>query len=274
MAHRRMDPLFKGDDLPGKSWLSDVEPLSGDNQERDPEAASWYYCTEKGSFGPVTREHLVALARAGHFGAEDMVWAPHARAWVQAKSVYGLFDGDLQGVPEDAGAPSSPPLGLPGGSVSYGDYSELDSKAGAAFFDSLILALLCIPACCCLTVSTDFFTPPMRGVHFTGFTVLEALMFLRTFAAFLLIWILPAWLYYASFESSRWQATLGKRWQGVIVTDYRGHRITFGRATLRFFASLLSRLILYLGYALPDSTGRERTLHDRIAGTVVVNGRR
>ena len=45
-----------------------------------------------------------------------------------------------------------------------------------------------------------------------------------------------SWLYWALCESSAWQATLGKKALGIIVTDLEGRRISFGRASGRFWA--------------------------------------
>jgi uncharacterized RDD family membrane protein YckC len=49
-----------------------------------------------------------------------------------------------------------------------------------------------------------------------------------------------------------------------------GQRISFGRATGRFFAKFLSALILLIGYIMAAFTERKRALHDMIADTVVV----
>lgn len=76
-------------------------------------------------------------------------------------------------------------------------------------------------------------------------------------------------LYCALLESSRWQATVGKRALGIRVTSHRGERIGFGRAAARFAAKLLSGLTLCLGYLLFFVTKRRQTLHDLIAGTLV-----
>jgi len=46
-------------------------------------------------------------------------------------------------------------------------------------------------------------------------------------------WIALAPVYYAGFESSRRQATFGKRAIGIKVTDLAGGRIGFGRALTR-----------------------------------------
>ncbi|WP_347158115.1 RDD family protein [Pontibacter chitinilyticus] len=84
-----------------------------------------------------------------------------------------------------------------------------------------------------------------------------------------LVNIIVGWLYYASFESSRYQATPGKQLMGIFVTDEAGNRISFLRATGRFFAKLLSGLILLLGYVMAAYTERRQALHDKLAGTLV-----
>jgi uncharacterized RDD family membrane protein YckC len=78
------------------------------------------------------------------------------------------------------------------------------------------------------------------------------------------------WLYYALLESSAWQATIGKKALGLTVTDLEGRRIGFGRATGRFFAKILSTLILFIGFFMIGFTGKKQGLHDIIAGTLVL----
>jgi uncharacterized RDD family membrane protein YckC len=78
------------------------------------------------------------------------------------------------------------------------------------------------------------------------------------------------WLYRAVMESSSAQATLGKMALGIIVTDYEGNRISFGRATGRLLAKILSGLILLIGYIMAGFTEKKQALHDMIAGTLVV----
>jgi uncharacterized RDD family membrane protein YckC len=78
------------------------------------------------------------------------------------------------------------------------------------------------------------------------------------------------WLYYALFESSVWQATLGKKALGLEVTDMQGARINFARATGRFFAKFLSGIIVLIGFFMIGFTERKQGLHDIIAGTLVI----
>jgi uncharacterized RDD family membrane protein YckC len=80
------------------------------------------------------------------------------------------------------------------------------------------------------------------------------------------------WLYYALMESSAKQATLGKMALGIMVTDLEGRRIGFGKATGRYFAKILSALILLIGFIMVAFTARKQGLHDILAGTLVVKG--
>lgn len=79
-----------------------------------------------------------------------------------------------------------------------------------------------------------------------------------------------SWLYYALMESSSKQATLGKMALGLVVTDMNGHRLTFGRATGRFFAKILSGMVCLIGYIMAGFTERRQALHDLMASTLVI----
>jgi uncharacterized RDD family membrane protein YckC len=89
----------------------------------------------------------------------------------------------------------------------------------------------------------------------------------------LAITILAMWLYNALMESSAKQATLGKMALGIVVVDLGGKRISFARATGRFFSKFLISSILLIGYILAAFTEKKQALHDLIAGTLVVNRR-
>jgi uncharacterized RDD family membrane protein YckC len=88
-----------------------------------------------------------------------------------------------------------------------------------------------------------------------------------------LIGLVGSWLYSALLESSSYQATPGKMALGLVVTDEMGQRISFGRATGRYFAKILSSLILLIGFFMVGWTARKQGLHDMIAGTLVYKAR-
>ncbi|MGC4090180.1 MAG: RDD family protein [Polyangiaceae bacterium] len=82
-----------------------------------------------------------------------------------------------------------------------------------------------------------------------------------------------SWLYFAIMESSPRQATVGKLALGLAVTDENGRRIGFGRATGRYFAKIISSIILLIGFMMVGWTARKQGLHDLIAGTLVYKSR-
>ena len=83
--------------------------------------------------------------------------------------------------------------------------------------------------------------------------------------------VLAQWLYYAYLESGEKQATWGKQILGLYVTDLAGNRITFGRASGRFFAKMITGLIpLGIGYIMAGLTERKQALHDMIASCLVL----
>ncbi len=79
-----------------------------------------------------------------------------------------------------------------------------------------------------------------------------------------------AWAYFSGMESSPLQATIGKLAVGLYVTDLQGQRISFSKATGRYFAKILSGLILSIGYIMAGFTERKQALHDIMAGCLVM----
>jgi uncharacterized RDD family membrane protein YckC len=98
----------------------------------------------------------------------------------------------------------------------------------------------------------------------------ELIPLMGMFFKVILIRTILQWLYFALMESSAWQATLGKKTLGLEVTDLAGGRITFGRATGRYFAKFISALILWIGFIMAGFTEKKQALHDMIAGTLVI----
>jgi uncharacterized RDD family membrane protein YckC len=120
-------------------------------------------------------------------------------------------------------------------------YASFWERFGAAFLDGLILMI-----------------PSL------------ALQYLLGRGQSFLINIVLGWLYSALQESGPNQATLGKKALGLKVTSLTGDRISFGQATGRFFGKYVSAIILFIGYLMMIWDDRKQTLHDKMAGTLVV----
>jgi len=96
------------------------------------------------------------------------------------------------------------------------------------------------------------------------------LAFIAAYMAAILLIVVLQWLYYALMESSSRQATLGKLALGIVVTDLNGQRISFGRATGRYFGKIVSGMILTIGYIMAGFTEKKQALHDIMASCLVV----
>jgi uncharacterized RDD family membrane protein YckC len=95
--------------------------------------------------------------------------------------------------------------------------------------------------------------------------------FIMMFWLAILLFVGAQWLYFAGMESSERQATFGKSAMSLRVTNSEGRRLSFGHATGRFFAKIVSGLIPFaIGYIMAGFTARKQALHDLIAGTLVL----
>ncbi|MGF1448864.1 MAG: RDD family protein [Opitutales bacterium] len=86
-----------------------------------------------------------------------------------------------------------------------------------------------------------------------------------------LLGLLVAALYFILMQGNpKTQATLGKMVVGVRVITEDGGNVSYARATGRYFATILSAIILLVGYIMAAFDEEKRALHDRLAGTRVV----
>jgi uncharacterized RDD family membrane protein YckC len=83
-------------------------------------------------------------------------------------------------------------------------------------------------------------------------------------AGFGVDWVFDAWM-----VSSRRQATPGKWIAGIMVTDVKGARLSFARASGRRVAKLLSYYSV-VGLFLPLMTRKHQSIHDFIVKSVVI----
>jgi len=87
---------------------------------------------------------------------------------------------------------------------------------------------------------------------------------------YILFPVAALWLYNTLFERSSMQGSLGKALLGIKVTDKRGDRLSFVKASVRSLCKLVLAPISIVGFLLVFFTKRRQALHDVLAGTVVV----
>ena len=80
-----------------------------------------------------------------------------------------------------------------------------------------------------------------------------------------------SWVSTSKSGGASWQARLGKKGRGGGATDLNAGGMTFGRATGRQFAKIITGLIpLGVGFMLAGLTERRQALHDMIASCLVL----
>jgi uncharacterized RDD family membrane protein YckC len=154
--------------------------------------------------------------------------------------------------------PTTVSYAVPVASVRYGGFWI---RFVAAFIDGILVQVVVFPVAAVLGgmigLAGGAVDMPGIGIHIVRFIIGGT------------IWLLGSWIYEAAMESSSKQATVGKMVLGLKVTDLEGRRISFARATGRYFAKYVSNLTLLIGYIMAGFTERKQALHDMIAGTLV-----
>ena len=194
-------------------------------------------------------------------GQAFAVAAAVARAPMMSSSVAAPLVGGMAAVPAYAGYAAVPRV----------EYAGFWLRFLALLIDNAVMGigfvLILIPLIF-LTGLGGFISEihPDEDMNDVGIFMLIGLLFLAATVSLLL-----TWLYHALMESSEWQATLGKRVLGLVVTDMAGRRVSFGRATGRHFAKIITNMVpAFIGYIMAGFTERKQALHDMIAGCLVL----
>jgi len=230
---------------------------------------SWHYTVGIVQHGPISLEKLRQLIRGKRVQSDTLVWQEGMANWMPAGTVPGLF---LTGAAAPPFATQPLPQPVSSGQLDY--YSDKGVPAHlqiaviwprfvAMLVDCLILGLP-ISAIDRMTMTVPPVFLPARRLG------LPPMRFMMNIFGAPTLWLIVIWLYFALLESSPYQATLGKMALGIKVVDIEGGRISFGRATGRFFGKYLSGMIFYIGFLLAAFSRRRQALHDMLANTLVV----
>jgi uncharacterized RDD family membrane protein YckC len=229
-------------------------------------ADEWFYARDNQQCGPIAWAALQAMAVGGQLAPTDLVWAEGAPSWAPAATIPGLFATQPAAFQAGPGVPLPYAYGIgelhpPGTRVQYAGFWL---RFVAAILDGLILLiprLIISGALTGLAGGMNNHANPNDPTALMGVLAAD------------LIGIVMEWLYFALMESSKHQATLGKMALGLKVTDLQGNRISFGRATGRYFGKIISGLILFIGYMMAGWTEKKQALHDMMASTLVIRKR-
>lgn len=234
-------------------------------------AALWHYSVQDQQFGPIREDDLVREAEAGRLPLDALVWREGYADWVTFEespelmarldnpwrtSTVGATHSTATRFVEPVARQTAIPV------VGYSEHPGFWLRFAAHIIDTILVYIVVFVLAfgvgfaigIAMVASGERNENAIRGVG----SMVGAV-----------IGIVGAWLYYALFESSSKQATPGKLACGFAVTDMNGNRISFGRATGRYFSMIFSALTLGVGYLMCAFTEKKQCLHDMIAGCLM-----
>jgi uncharacterized RDD family membrane protein YckC len=200
-------------------------------------------------------------ASCSNCGQAFAVAAAPQRALMMGASVAAPMGGGAASVPAHAGYAA----------VSRVQYAGFWLRFLAFLIDNVVMGLsfgLILIPIIFLTGLGGFIGAihPNEDMNDVGIFMLIGVIFLAATVS-----LVFTWLYHALMESSEWQATVGKKVLGLVVTDMAGQRVSFGRSTGRHFAKIITNMVpAFIGYIMAGFTERKQALHDMLAGCLVL----
>ena len=255
--------------------------------------SDWYYAdAQRQRQGPLAADELTRRFHQGRLRLDNLVWREGLAQWQPLRDftvelALHQAPAETHYVPVEA-APTvavvdpvtlaASPYAAPaavlrsdeafhaGGEVVQAGFWK---RTAAYFVDAFVVSIAAQIVQTVLVVG-------FMGMNMASFTANPESLFSSAGGILLLlsIYLLPMLMfaiYYAAFHASAKQATLGKLAVGIKVVRGDGRRISLARSVARFFASLLSGMLLLIGYFMAAFTERKQALHDLICDTLVVD---
>jgi uncharacterized RDD family membrane protein YckC len=266
----------------------------------------WHYAENGQQTGPVSEEKLLLLAQSGAVKPETLIWHSGMTDWKPfgeagpvvppplplpggaqkrlCASCAHLFPvTDLAIYGESAICADCKPAwaqrlrqGMTATATGNLRYAGFWIRVGAHLIDSIILSAV-FGSIFFLFFGGTFFevirqaAEAGRQGNQPDQAAIAALMapMMSWIGLFQLLGLAASLAYYAFFWV-RFGATPGKMAVGIKVVRPDGGPISVGQAIGRFFAYILSGIILYIGYMMAGWDDQKRALHDRLAETRVI----
>lgn len=255
----------------------------------------WYYVVSGQRQGPIDPSEFEQLVRDGMINGDTLVWHEGLTAWQPYASVAptaaGLGTG-AAGAPEETEVcavsgkryPKREMIQFQGkwvsgehrdaffqrmregvtqpGNFSYGNFGR---RLVAKILDGIILgvtgAVVNMGLAAVLYGSANYLRPDTTQIEMTTLVLFQGISMLANTAI---------GLAYVVFFLRRFNATPGKMALSLQVVRPDGSKLSVGRIIGRYFAELLSGMILLIGYIMAAFDEERRTLHDRICDTRVI----
>jgi uncharacterized RDD family membrane protein YckC len=223
----------------------------------------WYYAHGDQQLGPITEDELISLAQSGKIQNETLVWREGMPDWKPFGTVRNSpllsRKAGLQG-PADVPPPAPTAFQQQWGQQSPSaavamDYAGFWIRLAAYILDGILLLIIGFAVGLLLAVLGVVETPDTAAGEVD---VVSNLLGLLVGVA------------YTTFFLGRFGATPGKMALNLRVVRSDGSAISYLRAFARFWAEMLSGLLLLIGYIMVAFDREKRGLHDHICDTRVI----
>jgi len=251
----------------------------------------WYFADGQERQGPLSAEEMRQRFQRGDITLTTLVWREGFAQWaplseavdelqlqnlasaagtvgsgIDLRGDYTAIDNGTAPLPGTGGGTYSP-YTAPAAATGYANtavvsgqdvvYAGFWKRYAAYFIDYILLTVVTLPLSMIINV---------MGVSSGS----EGMQVALTLVVMLLSMVISIG-YYAGFHASRGGATLGKMAVGIKVVRGHGERISFLRAFCRYLATIVSSLILMIGFIMAAFTERKQALHDMMCDTLVVD---
>lgn len=240
----------------------------------------WYYVHGNQKQGPISEEEFKQLVSNGTVSADTMVWRTGMIDWQMYGGIAkaGPPEGDnaiCQECKKTFSADDMVSYGdswvcaackprflqkLKEGVPTFGNYrwAGFWIRGGAVLLDGILLWVIQI------LILLPFRVPPFSAENALDTPELDV----GVGITLLLQIIIP--IAYETFFIGKFGATLGKMACKIQVITTDGGRVGYLRAFARYWAKLVSGIILCIGYIMAGFDSEKRGLHDRMCNTRVV----
>jgi len=251
----------------------------------------WYFADGQERQGPLSADDMRQRFQRGEITLTTLVWREGFAQWaplseavdelqlqnlasaastvgsgIDLRGDYTAIDNGTAPLPGTGGGTYSP-YTAPAAATGYAStavvsgqdvvYAGFWKRYAAYFIDYILLTVVTLPLSMIINV---------MGVSSGS----EGMQVALTLVVMLLSMVISIG-YYAGFHASRGGATLGKMAVGIKVVRGNGERISFLRAFCRYLATIVSSLILMIGFIMAAFTERKQALHDMMCDTLVVD---
>lgn len=257
--------------------------------------SQWYYAdAQRERHGPIEADALREKFRAGEMDLGTLVWREGMQQWQPLSAVadelqlitqastgidlrqdYAAIESGEAVAARAAAETNSPytapasrpqdidPAAVQGGLVVYAGFWK---RVAAYCIDSVIVGIVGGVIAMIIGMILGL---GMAGISGGGDAMSAGIIVIQLATNLLSIALTAA--YYAGFHASAGKATPGKMAVGIKVVRTDGARISIARGIGRYFAAMLSALILCIGFVMAAFTERKQGLHDMICDTLVVD---